>query len=137
VTVLKQRLSPGFFTYQPGSTSYVAAWHSNGTRVGPAGQFSTPAAPDEVIELYGTGFGATNPSLPTSQAFTQAAPLALPAAVTIGGLNATVQWAGIVSPGLYQLKVKVPNVATGDQTVQTSIGGFQSPSSVFLPVKSN
>jgi uncharacterized protein (TIGR03437 family) len=136
-TVIKQKLSPAFFAYRSGTTSYAVAVHSDGSLVGPVGPSSRPAVPGEVIEIYGTGFGATNPAMPASQLVSQPAPLIVPATVSIGGLNAAVQWVGLVSPGLYQLNVIVPMIATGDQTVQMTISGFQSPSGVFLPVSPN
>ncbi len=136
-TVLEQKLSPGLFTYQSGSIGYAAAVHLDGTLVGPAGASSRPAAPGEVIEIYGTGFGATTPAMPAAQLVSQASPTALPVTVTIGGLNAEVQWAGVVSPGLYQLNVKIPNLGSGDQAVLASIGGFQSASNAFLSIASN
>ncbi len=133
-TVLKQKASPAFFTYQSGTTTYIAALHLDGTLVGPAGPSARPAVPGEVIEIYGTGFGPTSPVAPTSQLVAQPAPLSLPATVVIGGVNAPVQWAGIVSSGLYQLNVQVPNVAVGDQSVRTSVSGFESVGSTFLAV---
>jgi uncharacterized protein (TIGR03437 family) len=104
-TVLKQKLSPAFFTYQSGTASYVAAVHLDGTLVGPAGTSSRAAVAGEVIEIYGTGFGPTEPASPTSQSISQPAPLSLPTTVTIGGVDAQVLWAGLVSSGLYQLNV--------------------------------
>jgi uncharacterized protein (TIGR03437 family) len=136
-TVLKQKLSPAFFTYPSGTTSYAVAVHLDGSLVGPTGPSSRPAVPGEVIEIYGTGFGGTSPTIPTSQLVSQPAPLSSPATVSIGGVNATVQFAGLVSSGLYQLNVMVPLVAAGDQAVQSTVSGFQSPSGVFLPVSSN
>jgi len=133
-TVLKQKLSPAFFTYQSGASTYVAALHLDGTLVGPAGPSSRPAVPGEVIEIYGTGFGPTTPASPTSQLVAQPAPLGTPATVTIGGANAQVQWAGIVSSGLYQLNVQIPNIAAGDQPVQASVLGFQSVANVLIAV---
>lgn len=135
--MLKQKLSPGLFTYQSGSTRYAAAVHLDGTLVGPAGPSSRPAAPGEVIEIYGTGLGATTPAMPTAQLVSQASPTTLPVTMTIGGVNAEVQWAGVVSSGLYQLNVKVPNVGTGDQAVLANISGFQSAPNAFLSVSSN
>jgi uncharacterized protein (TIGR03437 family) len=136
-TVLKQKLSPAFFTYPSGTTSYAAAVHLDGSLVGPDGPSSRPAVSGEVIEIYGTGFGATNPAMATSQSISQPAPLSFPATVSIGGANAIVKWAGLVSSGLYQLTVTVPMVSTGDQTVQTTVSGFQSPSGVMLSIASN
>jgi len=136
-TVLKQKLSPAFFTYQSGMTTYAAAVHLDGTLVGPAGPSSRPAVAGEVIEIYGTGFGPTNPASPTAQLISQPAPLNLPATVTIGGINAQVQWAGLVSSGLYQLNVQIPNVGAGDQPIQTSMSGFQGATGVFLSIAGN
>jgi uncharacterized protein (TIGR03437 family) len=89
-----------------------------------------------VIEIYGTGFGETNPASPTAQLISQPAPLNLPAAVTIGGVNTEVQWAGLVSSGLYQLNV-IPNVGSGDQPIQTSVSGFHGASGVFISIAAN
>jgi uncharacterized protein (TIGR03437 family) len=136
-TVTKLKLSPAFFTYPSGTTSYAVAVHLDGSLVGPSGPSSRPAVPGEVIQIYGTGFGATNPAKPASQLVSQPAPLVAPVTVSIGGINAAVQWVGLVSSGLYQLNVIVPMIATGDQTVQMTISGFQSPSGVFLPVSPN
>jgi uncharacterized protein (TIGR03437 family) len=133
-SVLKQKLSPALFTYQLGTTTYVAAVHTDGTLVGPNGPSSRPAVPGEVIEIYGTGFGPTSPAAPTSQLIAQPAPLAVAATVSIGGVSAEVQWSGIVSPGLYQLNVQIPNVGAGDQPVQTSVSGFQGAASTFVAV---
>jgi uncharacterized protein (TIGR03437 family) len=87
-----------------------------------------------VVQIFGTGFGPTNPVMPTSQLVSEPAPLSLPATVTIGGVNAQVHWAGIVASGLYQLNVAIPNVATGDLPVQTSISGFQSTANAFITI---
>lgn len=133
-TVLKQKLSPAFFTYQSGATSYVAAVHLDGMLVGPAGPSSRPAVPGEAIQIFGTGFGPTNPAMPSSQLVSQPAPLSFPATVTIGGVNAQVQWAGLVSSGLYQLNVVIPNVGVGDLPVQTSVSGFESAAKGFIAV---
>jgi len=133
-TVLKQKLSPAFFTFLSGTTSYVAAVHLDGTLVGPDGPSSRPAVSGEVIEIYGTGFGPTTPAAPAAQLVSQPAPLVVPATVTIGGVNAQVQWAGIVSSGLYQLNVQVPNVAAGNEPAQATVGGFQSVPNAFIAV---
>jgi uncharacterized protein (TIGR03437 family) len=133
-TVLKQKSSPGLFTYSSGTTTYATAVHLDGTLVGPVGPSSQPAAPGEVIEIYGTGFGATAPSIPTGPLVSQPAPTALPVTLTIGGVTAQVQWAGLVSSGLYQLNVQIPNGLSGDQPVQATVSGFQSPATVMLSI---
>jgi uncharacterized protein (TIGR03437 family) len=133
-TAVKQKAAPAFFTYFVGGASYVAAVHVDGVTVGPAGPSSRPAVPGEVIEIYGTSFGPTNPPAPTSQTISQPAPLSVPVTVTIGGIDAQVQWAGIVAPGLYQLNVEIPAGGAGDQPIQASLGGFQSASGPVVAI---
>ena len=63
--VLHQALSPSFF---PLVAPNVAAGHLDGTLVGPPGLIprvtTREANPDDVILLFGTGFGATGPAVP-------------------------------------------------------------------------
>jgi len=131
-TVVKQKLSPAFFAYQLDNTSYAAALHMDGTLVGPAGPSSRPAEPNEVIEIYGTGFGSTAPASPTGQTVLQPVPLSQLPAVTIGGVSAQVPRALLITPGLYRLDVQVPGVGSGDQLIQASVSGFESAGGVFV-----
>jgi len=135
-TVVKQRLTPEFFTWATNETNYVAARHADGTLVGPAGPGSRPAVVGEEIELYGTGFGPTNPPVSASQLISQAVPLAGAPAVSIGGVSAVVNAANLVEAGLYQLNVTIPSVPTGDQPLQAQIAGFQSRGGVFVTCQS-
>jgi uncharacterized protein (TIGR03437 family) len=135
-TVMLQKLAPELFTWAAGSVTYAAAEHASGALIGPASP-NQPAAVGEVVELYGTGFGATAPQVPVSQAVFPPAILAAPVNVAIGGVTAQVQWAGRIGPGLYQLNVEVPSVAAGDQPVTVSVAGFQSAAGVYLAVGGN
>jgi uncharacterized protein (TIGR03437 family) len=137
LTVQKSQFAPAFFTIDNGA--YVAALHADYTLVGSVnlipGVTTTPAQPGETILLYGTGFGPTNPSLPTAQLVTTAAALANAVQVTIGGATATVVYAGLVGPGLYQLNVTVPNLPNGDAAVVASIGGVSTQTGVSLTIQ--
>jgi uncharacterized protein (TIGR03437 family) len=135
-TVVKQQVAPAFFTYLANATTYAAATHVDGTLVGPAGANSRPAIPGEVIQIYGTGFGATNPASVTAQQVAQPTTLATLPVVIIGGTNAQVQWGGLISAGLYQLNVIIPNLS-GDQPIQANVRGFASPSNLQLSIASN
>jgi uncharacterized protein (TIGR03437 family) len=135
-TVMLQRLAPELFTWPAGSVTYAAAEHASGALIGPSGALQ-PAAVGEVIELYGTGFGATSPQIPISQAAFPPAILAAPASATIGGVAAEVKWAGLIGPGLYQVNVEVPSVAAGDQPVTVSVAGFRSAAGVSVAVGGN
>jgi uncharacterized protein (TIGR03437 family) len=67
----------------------------------------------EVVVIYATGLGATSPAVATGQAAPAVPPLALvttPVKVTIGGVDATVEFAGLAPGfvGLYQVNARVP-----------------------------
>jgi len=129
LTAQEQQFSPSFFTVGGGSS--VAAVHANYTLV----SASQPAAPGEVIVLYGTGFGPTNPSSPTAQLVTTAAELANQVQITIGGVTTSVAYAGLVEAGLYQFNVTVPaTLPSGSASVVASIGGVQTQSGVSISV---
>src|SRR5258706_13197967 len=58
-----------------------------------------PAAGGTVIQLFGTGGGATNPDVPSGGTIFSAAPTLLTPTALIDGIPATVQYSG-GSPGL-------------------------------------
>src|ERR1019366_1582426 len=138
-TVTLQSYSPAFFTFQ---AKYAAALHNtDGFYVAPAGYFgstatSLPAQPGEVLQLYATGLGPTAPSVAAGQLVSTPAPLAdlTQLHVIIGGVPATVQFAGITFPGVYQGNVIVPPLANGDQPIVASIAGvsFQTGLSISI-----
>src|ERR1035438_9846425 len=58
--------------------------------------------------------------------------------IQIGGISASVQFAGLVSPGLFQFNVVVPATATdGDNMLTAQYNGLKTPTGVLLTVKSN
>jgi uncharacterized protein (TIGR03437 family) len=134
--LLNSRYATGVIPTPNGSGAYDGGAYD---LLGPTGYFSFSARPvkvGEVLELYGVGFGPTNPPVPAGQAFSGAAPtLPQTVTITIGGVPATVQFSGIVSAGLYQLNVVVPSVASGDQLLQASAGGAQTPGGVYISVQ--
>lgn len=94
---------------------------------------ATPARAGEVISLWGTASGPSNPSR-RSGIVINAASLANPVTVRIGGAPAPVSSAGLVAPGLCQFNVTVPSGMSGDQTVTIAIGGQTSPPKIVLPL---
>jgi uncharacterized protein (TIGR03437 family) len=140
-TAQLQAVSPGFFLW---SGKYAVATHADFSLAAPAGLFpgiaTVPVKPGESIVLWGTGFGATTPTvapgiLPPA---TPPANVANPVTATIGNLAATVTAAAICpgNPGLYQIAVQVPPSAPdGDLPVVAQVNGVQSSSSVLLNVK--
>jgi uncharacterized protein (TIGR03437 family) len=135
-TAQKAPFAPAFFTM---GGSYVAALHADYTLVGKpglvAGLTSTPAKPGETIQIYGTGFGPTNPPTPSAQPVATPAVLANSVQVAIGGQVASVTYAGLVGAGLYQINVTVPNVPDGDSAVLAKIGGAQTQTGVLTTIQ--
>jgi len=141
-------VAPAFFDFGPvnaAGNQYIAATHANGTAGGPpnyvTGVTSTPFTEGEIIILYGTGFGPTNPPVPKGQLITTAAPLATTPTVTIGGLAAQVQFAGVSEAGLYQFNVVVPMGLTPGTTANIDVpvvidlgGGAKTQSNAVISV---
>ena len=50
-------------------------------------------------------------------------------------MTATVAYAGLVSPGLYQFNVTVPSLPSGDAPITAQIGGVQTQTGVSLTVQ--
>lgn len=135
---LMQQFAPGLFAFDTETRRYVAAQHSaDFAIVGKPGLYpaSVPAKPGEVIILYGTGFGPTNPPIPAGQVVRTAAPLANQVTIRIGNIPADLLWAGMSGAGLYQFNVKVPdNLPDGDALVVAEIGGMRTQDGTFVTV---
>ena len=141
-------VSPAFFNVprnRDGRNPLVAL-HGGGPDLAGApdlGAAFTPAEPGELVTLFGTGFGATEPPLATGQI--PGAAVNLPAnavAFTVGGIAVPpedVPYAG-ASPccaGLYQFTVRLPaNLPDGDATVTATVQGVSTPQGPYLTVRS-
>jgi len=136
VNVTPQLVAPSFFLLdKPG---HIAAQHGDFSLIGPVGTppAGTPAAPGELIILYGNGFGATNPAAVNGLILAGAAPLVAAPTITFNGINATVAFAGLAATGLYQFNVTVPaGLPDGDATVVAKIGGASSPAGALITIK--
>ncbi len=134
----KQEMAPTFFQFS--GTKYAAATRANGTYVGKPGLIQggtfAPAKPGEIISLWGTGFGLTDPWLPAAKLVTHAASLANSVTILIGGQQAHVSFAGRSASGLDQFNITVPaTLADGDQSLLARIGGVQTQGGVFVTVQ--
>jgi uncharacterized protein (TIGR03437 family) len=145
-TAQAQALSPSFFVFNGGP--YVAATHLNGALctapisgaclVGPTTLYpssSAPAQPNEIIVLYANGFGATNVPV-QSGSVAQSGTLSPLPVIKIGGIPATVQFAGLSAVGEFQFNVVVPaNTPNGDQTITAAYGGLTTQAGTLVTIQ--
>jgi uncharacterized protein (TIGR03437 family) len=93
---------------------------------------SNAAKAGDVVVVYCTGLGATNPAARSGEA-APASPLAkvaTPVTVTVGGQPAAVQYAGLTPgyAGLYQVNVQIPGGVTPGASVSLVISQEGVPS---------
>ncbi len=134
-TAQMQSYAPGFFQFNGGP--FIAATHLNGSLIGPASLYpglSTPAAVGETIVLYLNGFGQTTPAVVNGSS-TQTGALPSKPVVTIANTPASVQFAGVIAPGLYQFNIVVPAVFSGDNLITATYNGFTTQTGAKLTVQ--
>ena len=132
--------APAFFLW-PGNQAVATRQDAslavkNGTF---AGATTVPAKPGDVLILWATGFGPTNPpvaagiQVPSDKIYNTS-----PVTVKIGTADAQVFGAAL-SPGyagLYQVAIQVPaSMADGDYVIRATVSGSTSPDGVILSVK--
>ena len=133
VTVPVISAQPGIFTYNVGGSNFGAILHPNSPQLADTGH---PASAGEVVVIFCTGLGTVAPAPADGSPAPGAAQTTLTATVTIGGVAAAVDYAGL-SPnyvGLYQINAHVPTVlSAGNQPVVITMNGVQS-AIALLPV---
>ncbi len=139
-----ENYSPGFFTFNgrslaariPGGTTIVAD-----PSLGYQG--SRPARPGEIIELYASGIGTTQPAVaPGTIAPSALTPTTQKVTVNIGGTvvpDADILYSGLAPgniSGLYQINVRLAStLSNGDIPILMTIGGAQSVAGTTIPVR--
>jgi uncharacterized protein (TIGR03437 family) len=103
------------------------------------GAATVSAKRGEVIILWATGFGPTNPVAPVSTAVPsdKAYSTATTPSVAINNIPVVVFGAALApgAAGLYQIAIQIPDaLADGDWPIRASIGGVQSPAGMVLTV---
>jgi uncharacterized protein (TIGR03437 family) len=135
-TATLQTAVPSFFLF---SANYTVATHANGTLLGPTALYpglSTPAAKNEPIVLYGTGFGLPSQALAAGSSSQSGSLPTLPVC-KIGADNAAVAFAGLIAPGLFQLNLTAPNSASAspDRSLTCSYAGATTPAGDVITVQ--
>jgi uncharacterized protein (TIGR03437 family) len=138
-----QSFAPAFFVI-PNSTSIAAEQAVTGAPVADPSLVpgASPASPGDIVALYGTGFGATNPAVAVGAMATGISNMTNSVTVTIGGTTLTpseIFYAGL-SPGsisgLYQFNVQIPaGTPSGDVPVIIAIGGVQTQAGATIPIQ--
>ena len=140
ITATVVQYSPAFFLW---AGKYAVATRQDYSLAVAPGTFpgaaTMAAKPGEVLILWATGLGPTDPPVPAGiQAPGDRLYSTGPVEVTIGSVQAQV-YGSALSPGfagLYQVAIQVPgNLAHGDYQIKATIGGASSPGNVYLTVK--
>jgi uncharacterized protein (TIGR03437 family) len=144
--VTVQAAAPEFFYFLHNGSGHnpIAALNAvTGTFVGAAGLLSgvsfTPAKPGDILTLFGTGFGVTDPAYGPGELPDAAAQVTAPVLISLGNLTlaaSDILYVGITqNAGLYQVNLRVPDgVADGDQALVITVGGAPSPAGGFITV---
>ncbi len=147
-TVAAAAVSPAFFNFlnNPDGRNPLAALHGEGPDLAGApglvpGVTFTPVEPGEVVSLFGTGFGATEPPLEAGRIARYPLHLANEVSFTFGGVAVPpwdVFYAGAASccAGLYRFSVRVPpGLPDGAAPVIATVRGVSTPEGPFLTVR--
>jgi uncharacterized protein (TIGR03437 family) len=141
IQVRKSDYMPGFYAPfgETGKGLFVTAVALDGTLVGKPGldpRVSRAARPNEIVQIFATGFGKTTPLIQSDQLFLLPPEVLISPRVTIGGRTATLFSKGnLIAPGLYQFNITIPDLADGDHVIQAEIGSEKSSDKVFLTVR--
>jgi uncharacterized protein (TIGR03437 family) len=108
--------------------------------LGPTGSslgYATVAAmAGDTVELFGIGFGPTNPTELAGQAFSGAAPTTNPVNLLVNKVSVPPSFAGLSSAGVYQINFTVPpGLGTADVPLVATVGGAQTQSSVVISLQ--
>ncbi len=131
-----QEVLPGFFAFP--DTFVAAVRATDGRYIGPEGLIpglqTEPAKPGDLLLLFGTGFGPTNPMVAAGEAFNGAARITKPITIRIGGVAASVLFAGLSGAGMYQFNIVVPDVPDGVQPVVATVADVSPPSGAVIAI---
>jgi uncharacterized protein (TIGR03437 family) len=140
VTVQIAAEQPAFFQWG----NYAVATHQDFSLAVKNGTFpgttTVPAAPGDVIILWGTGFGPVSPAVPAGIETPSNAIYNTATQVTakVGSQSATVYGAALAPgyAGLYQIAIQIPaGLSNGDYPVVATIDGAESATTTLITVQ--
>jgi uncharacterized protein (TIGR03437 family) len=109
--------------------------------IGPTGTslgYRTVAAKaGDSLELFGVGFGPTNPSVPAGKPFSGSAATTNTVQLTINGVPVAAAFSGLTSAGLYQINIApLPaGLGPGDVTLRATVAGVPTQSGVVISLQ--
>lgn len=136
-SVLDARHVAGIILRSDGSGAYGGGTYDilgpGGTSLG----YKTVAArAGDRLELFGVGFGPTNPAVPAGKTYSGSAQTTNSVQLSINNVTVLPTFTGISSAGLYQLNVVVPSgLGVGDLALQASVGGVRTPLGVVISLQ--
>ncbi len=133
-TIALEPAAPGIFTIASDGRGAGSITHTNGLPVSAA----NPAARGEALVLYATGLGAMTPAVATGTIAPSTSRLATQPVLTVGGVPATVSFAGQSGccVGLNQINFTVPASApTGAAVAVVVSSGAKNSNTVTLAIK--
>jgi uncharacterized protein (TIGR03437 family) len=137
-TVTKTSVAPALFMFSQGGNKYAIATLPDGANPIPAGlvpgAFVRAAKVGDVVALWATGLGPTNPTIPDGQVVTvqNRGVLTSPYSLLIGGQAANIQYAGLVEAGVYQVNFVVPQLPPGDASVKLTVAGVSTQANAYI-----
>jgi uncharacterized protein (TIGR03437 family) len=128
-------VTPGLFTLSnSGQGDAAIVRYSDGSLI----SVSNPASPNDILELYGEGYGVASPNTSLADGTVVSTTLPLPAAKTvlfIDGQPVNTIYAGGAGAdvnGKMQINFTVPQLKPGPHSIQVQVGGVTSPTGVNL-----
>ena len=108
-----------------------------GPTVTSLGYATVAAMAGDIVELFASGLGPTNPAVPAGQGSSGAAPTTNPITVLINNVSVTPSYAGASSEaGIYQINLTIPaGLGTGDVRLVATVGGAQTPATVVISLQ--
>lgn len=135
IPIMLQSAAPSLFQLD---ATTVLAVHLDGSTITTA----SPAKAGEVVVLFATGLGPTNPAAIPNQIPQQAASVTPISSFTmlLNGAPVNPQqilYAGVVPTfaGLFQINVQLPNDTPSNPQIQIGYAGIMSPAGRVLPVQ--
>jgi uncharacterized protein (TIGR03437 family) len=138
IIVRKAQFLPSFVALPQGDRLFIVGVAPNREIVARAGisGIARGFRPGEVLSLFGSGFGPTNPAVNANTSRFAPVPITGTATIRFGETNVAIQGGGfLISPGLYQFNIVVPDLPNGDYPVSVSIGGAQGSSRLSVNIQ--